>query len=89
MSQDIDEVKQVTGAANSTVSSVIDQLRPIKKQLDEWQETYGDTNATSDDINNALIDANNTGRNSVYLILILSNPLILLYHFCLIAEFLV
>ncbi|XP_037539701.1 laminin subunit alpha-5 [Nematolebias whitei] len=60
VSQDIDEVKQVTGAANSTVSSVIDQLRPIKKQLDEWQETYGDTNATSDDINNALMDANNT-----------------------------
>ncbi|XP_037833033.1 laminin subunit alpha-5 isoform X1 [Kryptolebias marmoratus] len=60
VSQDIVEVKQVTGAANSTVTKVINQLRPIKNKLDEWHEIYGDTNFTSNDINNALIDANNT-----------------------------
>ncbi|XP_013886048.1 laminin subunit alpha-5 [Austrofundulus limnaeus] len=60
VTQDINEVKQVTGAANSTVTEVIDQLRPIRKQLDDWQKLYGDTNTTNDDISNALMDANNT-----------------------------
>ena len=61
MSQEIDEVKQVADLANITATQVNDALRPIKEQLDKWQQTYGDANTTNDDINNALIDANNTG----------------------------
>jgi len=61
VSQEIDEVKQVADLANITATQVNDALRPIKEQLDKWQQTYGDANTTNDDINNALIDANNTG----------------------------
>lgn len=43
-------------------TGINDTLRPIKEKLDEWQNTYGDANATSEDINTALMDANNTGE---------------------------
>lgn len=62
MSQEIDEVKRVADLANTTATQVNDDLQPIKEQLDQWQKSYGDANATNTDINNALMDANNTGR---------------------------
>ena len=63
MSQEISDAKRAADVANTTATQVNDALRPIKEQLDQWQQTYGDANATSDDINNALMEANKTGRN--------------------------
>ncbi|XP_069573485.1 laminin subunit alpha-5 [Brachyistius frenatus] len=60
VSQEINEAKRAANMANTTATGVNDALRPIKEQLDQWQQTYGDANATNDDINNALMDANNT-----------------------------
>lgn len=60
-SQEILEAKQAAELANTTVTQINDALRPIKEQLDQWQQTYGDANATNEDINNALMEANNTG----------------------------
>uniref|UniRef100_A0AAQ5Y5K7 Laminin subunit alpha-5 n=1 Tax=Amphiprion ocellaris TaxID=80972 RepID=A0AAQ5Y5K7_AMPOC len=57
---EIDEAKRAANLANTTATQVNDALRPIKEQLDQWQKAYGDANATNDDINNALMDANNT-----------------------------
>nr|XP_020511496.2 laminin subunit alpha-5-like [Labrus bergylta] len=60
VSQEIAEVKQAADLANTTATQVNDALRPIKEQLDKWQQTYGDANTTNDDINNALMEANKT-----------------------------
>lgn len=49
--------------ANTTATQVNDALRPIKEQLDQWKQSYGDANVTNDDINKALMDANKTGRS--------------------------
>uniref|UniRef100_A0A8C9YTX6 Laminin A chain n=1 Tax=Sander lucioperca TaxID=283035 RepID=A0A8C9YTX6_SANLU len=59
-SQEIDEAKRAAALANVTATQVNDALRPIKEQLDQWQQAYGDANATNDDINNALMEANKT-----------------------------
>ncbi|XP_045913044.1 laminin subunit alpha-5 isoform X2 [Micropterus dolomieu] len=59
-SQEILEAKQAAELANTTVTQINDALRPIKEQLDQWQQTYGDANATNEDINNALMEANKT-----------------------------
>ncbi|KAM9752098.1 laminin subunit alpha-5 isoform 2-T2 [Menidia menidia] len=59
-SQDIEEAKRAADLANATASQVSGALRPIREQLDKWQEAYGDANATNDDINSALMDANHT-----------------------------
>ncbi|XP_054881817.1 laminin subunit alpha-5-like, partial [Poeciliopsis prolifica] len=58
--QEINEAKTVAGKANITATDVNNMLLPIKKQLDQWQQAYGDTNTTSDDINKALINASET-----------------------------
>ncbi|TMS15950.1 Laminin subunit alpha-5 [Larimichthys crocea] len=60
VSQEITDAKNAADQANTTATQVNDALRPIKEQLDKWQKTYGDTNATTDDINNALMDASKT-----------------------------
>ncbi|XP_015822830.1 laminin subunit alpha-5 isoform X1 [Nothobranchius furzeri] len=60
VTQEINEVKQVADAANSTASLVNNLLRPIKEQLEQWQQVYGDANSTNVDLNNALMDANST-----------------------------
>ncbi|KAE8292646.1 Laminin subunit alpha-5 [Larimichthys crocea] len=60
VSQEITDAKNAADLANTTATQVNDALRPIKEQLDKWQKTYGDTNATTDDINNALMDASKT-----------------------------
>uniref|UniRef100_A0A3B4YWT5 Laminin A chain n=1 Tax=Stegastes partitus TaxID=144197 RepID=A0A3B4YWT5_9TELE len=60
VTQEIDEAKRVADLANTTATQVNDALRPIKEQLDQWQQAYRDANATNEDINNALMDANNT-----------------------------
>ncbi|XP_073325739.1 laminin subunit alpha-5 [Pagrus major] len=60
VSQEINDAKRAADAANTTATQVNDALRPIKEQLDQWQQTYGDANATNDDINNALMEANKT-----------------------------
>ncbi|XP_044207309.1 laminin subunit alpha-5 isoform X2 [Thunnus albacares] len=60
VSQEIDEAKRAADQANTTATQVNDALRPIKEQLDQWQETYGDANVTNEDINNALMEANKT-----------------------------
>lgn len=65
VSQAIADTKQAADIANTTATQVNDALRPIKEQLDKWQQTYGDVNATNDDINNALMEANKTGRSSL------------------------
>lgn len=65
MSQEIDDAKRAANLANTTASQVNDDLRPIKEQLDQWQRTYGDANATNDDINKALMEANKTGNDHV------------------------
>jgi len=62
VSQEIDEAKQAASLANSTATQVNDALRPLQEQLDKWQQTYGNANTTNDDINNALMEANKTGR---------------------------
>lgn len=63
MTQEISDAKRAADAANTTATQVNDALRPIKEQLDQWQQTYGDANATNEDINNALMEANKTGRS--------------------------
>ncbi|KAA8582349.1 hypothetical protein FQN60_009089 [Etheostoma spectabile] len=60
VNQEIGEAKRVAHMANVTAIQVNDALRPIKDQLDQWQQAYGDANATNDDINNALMEANKT-----------------------------
>ncbi|KAK5624087.1 hypothetical protein CRENBAI_015003 [Crenichthys baileyi] len=60
VTQEINEAKTVAEKANSTATKVNNMLRPIKEQLDQWQQAYGDTNSTSDDINKALINASET-----------------------------
>ncbi|MEQ2157331.1 hypothetical protein GOODEAATRI_000719 [Goodea atripinnis] len=57
---EINEAKTVAEKANSTATKVNNMLRPIKEQLDQWQQAYGDTNSTSNDINKALINASET-----------------------------
>lgn len=61
MTQEINEAKKAAELANSTATQVNDALRPIKEQLDLWKGTYGDANATNNDINKALMEANKTG----------------------------
>ncbi|XP_056241478.1 laminin subunit alpha-5 isoform X1 [Seriola aureovittata] len=60
VSQEIDEAKRAANVANTTATKVNDALRPIKEQLDQWKQTYGDANITNDDINKALMEANKT-----------------------------
>ncbi|XP_030280261.1 laminin subunit alpha-5 isoform X2 [Sparus aurata] len=60
VTQEISDAKRAADAANTTATQVNDALRPIKEQLDQWQQTYGDANATNEDINNALMEANKT-----------------------------
>lgn len=60
VSQEIDEAKRAADLANTTATEVNSALRPIKEKLDQWQQAYGDANATNDDINNALMEANKT-----------------------------
>ncbi|XP_035512224.1 laminin subunit alpha-5 [Morone saxatilis] len=60
VTQEIDDAKRAANLANTTATQVNDALRPIKEQLDKWQKAYGDANATNDDINNALMEANKT-----------------------------
>lgn len=60
VSKEIQEAKDMAEKANTTATEVHNALRPIKEQLDKWQDTYGDVNATNTDINNALTEANNT-----------------------------
>lgn len=64
MSQEISEAKRAADLANTTAMQVNDALRPIKEQLDRWRQSYGDANATNEDINNALMEANKTGRSA-------------------------
>lgn len=71
MTQEINEAKTVANKANITATDVNNMLLPIKKQLDQWQQAYGDTNSTSDDINKALINASETGGNTAERILVL------------------
>nr|XP_009294934.1 laminin subunit alpha-5 isoform X1 [Danio rerio] len=54
----ISAAKSAVEQANNTVANVSGVLAPIQKQLEEWQKQYGDSNATSEDINKALNDAN-------------------------------
>lgn len=49
--------------ANATVTRVNDALHPIREQVDQWEQTYGNASATNEDINNALMEANKTGRS--------------------------
>ncbi|XP_016088609.1 laminin subunit alpha-5-like [Sinocyclocheilus grahami] len=58
IAKDIAAAKSAVEQANNTVTNVSNALAPIQKQLEEWQKQYGDSNATSDDINKALNDAN-------------------------------
>lgn len=48
--------------ANATAWQVSQALRPIEEQLEQWQKTYGQANTTNNDINKALMEANNTGK---------------------------
>ncbi|TRY84024.1 hypothetical protein DNTS_013565, partial [Danionella cerebrum] len=50
--------KNAVEQANNTVSNISSMLTPIQKQLEQWQKQYGDSNATTDEINKALNDAN-------------------------------
>lgn len=54
--------KREADLANATVTQVADALRPIKEQLDQWQQSYGNANTSNEDINKALMEANKTGR---------------------------
>ncbi|XP_031422129.1 laminin subunit alpha-5 isoform X2 [Clupea harengus] len=54
----INAAKSAAEQANSTIAQVVDTLGPIKEQLQKWQDQYGDSNTTTDDINNALMEAN-------------------------------
>ncbi|XP_043984093.1 laminin subunit alpha-5 isoform X1 [Gambusia affinis] len=60
VTQEINEANTVANKANITATDVNNMLLPIKKQLDQWQQAYGDTNSTSDEINKALINASKT-----------------------------
>lgn len=69
MSQDISEAKKAAEQANITATRVNDALQPIKEQLDQWKQKYGDTNVSNSDINKALMDANKTSKSLYYIIL--------------------
>ncbi|XP_043080700.1 laminin subunit alpha-5 isoform X1 [Puntigrus tetrazona] len=60
IASDIAAAKSAVEEANNTVANVSNALAPIQKQLEEWQKHYGDSNATSDDIDKALNDANSS-----------------------------
>nr|XP_057906923.1 laminin subunit alpha-5 isoform X1 [Doryrhamphus excisus] len=60
VSQEVDEAKREASRANTSASQVNDALRPIREQLDQWQQTYGNANATNEEISNALMEANKT-----------------------------
>ncbi|XP_067382208.1 laminin subunit alpha-5 isoform X2 [Channa argus] len=60
VTQEINEAKQAADLANTTATRVNEALRPIKEQLDQWQQTYRDTNVTTVDISKALMEANKT-----------------------------
>lgn len=59
-SQEILVVKNAASSANSTVANVLEKLAPIKKQLEEWHRTYGTSNTTNEDFNDALSQANSS-----------------------------
>lgn len=63
-SQEVDEAKRAVMLANATAWQVNQALRPIEEQLEQWQQTYGQANTTNNDINKALMDANNTGKHN-------------------------
>ncbi|XP_018593227.2 laminin subunit alpha-5 isoform X1 [Scleropages formosus] len=56
--KDIADAKQAAEKANATATQVEDMLSPMKKQLDEWQKQYGNSNATGEDISKAFLEAN-------------------------------
>ncbi|XP_015258525.1 PREDICTED: laminin subunit alpha-5, partial [Cyprinodon variegatus] len=56
----INEAKMAANEANSTATKVNGVLDTMKEQLDKWQQTYGNVNSSSDDINKALINASET-----------------------------
>ncbi|XP_061781861.1 laminin subunit alpha-5 isoform X2 [Nerophis lumbriciformis] len=60
VSQEVGEAKRAAGGANASAWQVSDALRPIREQLEQWQQTYGDANTTSQEVNNALMEANKT-----------------------------
>lgn len=60
VSKEIQEAKNMVDQANKMATNVNNALRPIKEQLDKWEETYSDANATNNDINSALMDADKT-----------------------------
>ncbi|KAM4737780.1 laminin subunit alpha-5 isoform 2-T2 [Anableps anableps] len=60
VTQEINKAKTAADKANTTAANVNNMLRPIKEQLDQWQQAYGDANSTSDDINKALRNASET-----------------------------
>ncbi|XP_077410264.1 laminin subunit alpha-5 isoform X1 [Vanacampus margaritifer] len=60
VNHDIDMAKQAVHQANASASQVNDVLRPIREQLDQWQQTYSDANTTNKDVNEALMEANKT-----------------------------
>ncbi|XP_029690196.1 laminin subunit alpha-5 isoform X2 [Takifugu rubripes] len=60
ISQEILHAKREAELANATATQVHDALRPIKEQLDQWQQSFGNTNASNDDISKALMEANKT-----------------------------
>uniref|UniRef100_A0A3Q2PMX0 Laminin, alpha 3 n=1 Tax=Fundulus heteroclitus TaxID=8078 RepID=A0A3Q2PMX0_FUNHE len=60
VTKEINEAKSLVDKANITATEVNNKLRPIKEQLDQWQQAYGETNSTSDDINKALMNASET-----------------------------
>ncbi|KAI5095781.1 laminin subunit alpha-5 isoform X1 [Silurus meridionalis] len=52
--------KNAATMANSTVAEVLEKLAPMKQKLDEWQRTYGSSNTTNEDFNDALSQANSS-----------------------------
>ncbi|KAJ3586856.1 hypothetical protein NHX12_013248, partial [Muraenolepis orangiensis] len=60
VSEELAEAKRAAQQANSTAAGVIRALAPIEEQLDQWDKSYGDANATNHDINHALMEANKT-----------------------------
>ncbi|XP_064815894.1 laminin subunit alpha-5-like, partial [Oncorhynchus masou masou] len=55
---DIEEAKASAEEANRTAARVKDTLVPLKEQLDQWQQQYGDANTNNNDIHKAFLEAN-------------------------------
>ncbi|XP_072512537.1 laminin subunit alpha-5 isoform X2 [Salminus brasiliensis] len=57
-SAEIQAAKRAAEKANSSAADVLNTLVPMKKKLEEWQNQYGSSNTTKDDINDAISQAN-------------------------------